>query len=72
MTEIRLRSHDRIPAIDEPEFVSAEEGDGYLAPGDQVIGVNVGGEARAYPVEFLNGREVVNDSLGGGPIAVTW
>lgn len=72
MTQIRLRSHDRIPAIDEPEFVSAEEGDRYLAPGDYVIGVKVGGEARAYPVGFLNGREVVNDSLGAGPITVTW
>jgi hypothetical protein len=72
MTDIRLRSHDRIPAIDDPKFVTAEEGDVYLRPGDYVIGVKVGGEARAYPVEFLNGREVVNDSLGGGPITVTW
>ena len=62
----------RIPAIDDPKFVTAEEGDVYLRPGDYVIGVKVGGEARAYPVEFLNGREVVNDSLGGGPITVTW
>jgi len=65
MTHIRTRSYDRIPAIDDPEFVTAEKADVYLRHGDSVIGVELAGEARAYPVEFLNGREVVNDSLGG-------
>ena len=72
MTQIRTRAYDRIPAIDEPEFVSAEEASIYLRHGDRVIGVELKGEARAYPEEFLNGREVVNDSLGSGPITVTW
>ena len=72
MTHIRTRIYDRISAIDDPEFVTAEKAEVYLRHGDSVIGVELAGEARAYPVEFLNGREVVNDSLGGGPITVTW
>lgn len=39
---------------------------------DQVIGVERGGEARAYPVSVLDWHEVINDTLGGDPIAVTY
>lgn len=37
-----------------------------------VLGVAINGEARAYPVPLLSHHEVVNDVLGGEPIAVTW
>jgi hypothetical protein len=37
-----------------------------------VIGVVAGGEARAYPLRLANYHEVVNDTLGGRPIAVAW
>lgn len=39
-----------------------------------VIGVAVGGEARAYPVNQMwrPENEVLNDTLGGTPIATTW
>jgi Protein of unknown function (DUF3179) len=37
-----------------------------------VIGVDHGGEARAYPVDLLSLHEVVNDVVGGLPIAVAW
>ncbi len=46
-----------------------------LAPADLVLGVVVGKEARAYPIDTLNyepRRKVLNDTLGGQPIAVTW
>ena len=69
---IRTRPYDSIPAIDHPQFVVAEEAKVFLRPGDSVIGITRRGHAKAYPVEFLNGREVVNDSLGSGPITVTW
>ena len=38
----------------------------------EVIGVAEGGEAKAYPVSFLNGRELVVDELGNLPILVSW
>ena len=44
----------------------------YLLPGDRVIGVAIGGQARAYPLRVLNWHEVCNDSLAGVPIAVTY
>ena len=43
-----------------------------LKPLDRVIGVAVGGEARAYPVRLLNWHEVALDEVGGVPLAVTW
>ncbi len=62
---------DGIPAIDAPRFVpaaSARE----LKPTDRVLGLRLEGEARAYPVAILNWHEVVNDVLGGVPVAVTY
>ena len=72
ISRLRTRAYDSIPAIDRPEFVSAVQAAEFLRPGDMVIGVYKRGVAKAYPVQFLNGREVVNDSLGSGPITVTW
>ena len=42
------------------------------AAGTEVIGVTINGESKAYPVSFLNGRELVVDELGGEPILVSW
>jgi hypothetical protein len=44
----------------------------YLVTSDRVVGVILGGQARAYPVRLLNWHEVINDTLGGIPIAVTY
>ena len=44
----------------------------YLVSADRVIGVTVNGESRAYPIQILNVHEIVNDTLGGVPIAVTY
>ncbi|MBM4112445.1 MAG: DUF3179 domain-containing protein [Phycisphaerae bacterium] len=39
---------------------------------DRVLGVVIGGEARAYPLRILNAHEVVNDEIAGEPVAVTY
>ncbi len=62
---------DGIPAIMKPEFIKPERAD-YINPDDQVIGVKVGGEARAYPIKILNWHEVVNDEINGVPLVVTF
>ena len=49
--------------------VSAKALDGRLAPGDEVLGLTVGGESRAYSARAL-GNAAVNDSLGGEEIVV--
>lgn len=69
---VTLLGFDDIPAIDDPKFVTGAEGGTQLLPDDLVIGVVVNGEARAYGVAFLSRHEIVNDTVGGRPIAVTW
>jgi hypothetical protein len=36
------------------------------------MGVEIGDEAKAYPIGLLNRREMVNDEMGGIPYLVTW
>ncbi|MEM8782023.1 MAG: DUF3179 domain-containing (seleno)protein [Planctomycetota bacterium] len=62
---------DGIPSITDPQFAPAAsqtqwEGDA------RVVGVVVGDKARAYPLAMLNRHEIVNDTLGGTPIAVVF
>ncbi len=63
---------DAIPAIMEPEFAPVSEAEAWMEEGEQLIGVAIGGEARAYPIYILSLHEVVNDSIGGVKFAVTW
>lgn len=63
---------EAIPAILEPEFISGEEADSQMSPDEMVMGILAGGEARAYSLWHLDAHEVVNDTIGGIPIAATW
>ena len=63
---------DGIPPIDHPTPVALAEGDRFLAAREPVIAVEVDGQARAYPIQILIWHEIVNDRLGGLPIAVTY
>jgi len=62
---------DGIPAILKPNIVEPGEA-AYLEDSDAVIGVKIGNETRAYPVKVLNWHEVVNDTIDGVPVAVTF
>lgn len=62
---------DGIPSIDEPTFLTAAEVD-FLADNEPVLAVDVGGDARAYPVQILMWHEIVNDTVDGIPVAVTY
>lgn len=62
---------DGIPAILDPEFIPPGKA-GFLQISDPVIGVKIGPEARAYPIKILNWHEVVNDTVNGIPIVVTF
>ncbi|MEX0726413.1 MAG: DUF3179 domain-containing protein [Planctomycetaceae bacterium] len=62
---------DGIPALTDPEFISAKDAD-YLKPDDRVIGVAIGDDVRAYPLAILNYHEIVNDTVNETPIAVTY
>lgn len=71
--EIRVGNprRDGIPAIDRPQFVTADEA-GFMSPDDPVIGVEIMGEAKAYPLKILTWHEIVNDSLGRLPVVITY
>ena len=61
---------DIIRPIYDPRFAPVAE-----APYDDselVMGIAIGGEAKAYAITVLTFREMVNDELGGIPILVTW
>ncbi len=63
---------DAIPALVHPRFLKAHEGGHLLKNADRVVGVFLNGEAKAYPVRILNWHELVNDTVGGRPVLVSW
>ena len=62
---------DAIPAILSPSFEEGKEVQ-WLGEKDLVVGVEINGDSRAYSVSTLSRHEIVNDKVGGAPIAVTW
>ena len=62
---------DGIPSIDEPKFVKLSEIKD-IAATEPVIGLEVNGVARAYPLRVLTWHEIANDVIGGVPIAATY
>jgi len=63
---------DGIPAIDRPAFVAAGGADPWLQAVEPVLALQVNGDARAYPLQILIWHEIVNDFVGGRPVAVTY
>jgi uncharacterized protein DUF3179 len=63
---------DGIPAINEPRYVSVGEADGWLKPQEPVILVQVGEDARAFPIQILIWHEIANAEIGGLSLLVTF
>lgn len=71
---------DMVPALHDPAVLTVEQVAAankldrgkFLVGTDRVIGLELNGEARAYPIALMNVHEIVNDTLGGIPIAVTY
>ncbi len=72
MSEIRnIIGPDQIPAIDDPKFQPAA--DETTIPGNEpVVAFSNNGVTRAYPLRYLMWHEIVNDTVGGLPVAVTF
>ncbi|HEU5321707.1 MAG TPA: DUF3179 domain-containing protein [Methylomirabilota bacterium] len=62
---------DGIPAIDRPAFVSPAAA-AWLSEREPVLALRIGDDARAYPLQILTWHEIVNDVVGGVPVAVTF
>ena len=69
---IDILPKDGIPSIDNPAFVSANDAASQIGQQELVIGVSLNGEHKAYPTAFLSSHEIVNDKVGGVPVAITW
>ena len=77
---VRAMAKDGVRVLSEPQTMAPaeidrrneEERGKLLVQDDRVIGVVFGGEARAYPLRLMRWHEVVNDVVGGEPIAVTY
>ena len=62
---------DGIPAILEPKFVTAVQAT-FLEDHDRVLAITRGNKAKAYPIRILNWHEVVNDTIDGQPILISY
>ncbi len=62
---------DGIPALDNPRFVSADKA-AFMQPRDRILGIELNGVSKAYPIGILNWHEIVNDEINGEHFAVTY
>ena len=63
---------DGIPALSDPQFINITN-ETRIEDREPVITVEIdGAEPRAYPVRYLTWHEIVNDTVAGVPIAVTF
>jgi hypothetical protein len=63
---------DGIPPLDKPSFLAVADGDAFLKDVEPVIAFEHKGDARAYPLQILIWHEIVNDTVGGLPVTVTF
>ena len=63
---------DGIPPLELPNFLTPEEAARWLGPKDLVIGVEINGDARAYPRRIIDWHEMVNDTVGGVPVSLAY
>ena len=62
---------DGIPSIDNPVFADIQNSN-FMSDTDTVIGLEINGDAKAYPLFILVWHEIVNDTVGGTPVSVTY
>ncbi len=62
---------DGIPALTNPKLLTAEQAT-YMEPENLVFGVNINGDARAYPLRILDWHEMFNDVVGGVPVSLAY
>lgn len=63
---------DGIPPIDDPKFLDVVTNLDVIPADEPVVALEINGDARAYPIRALVWHEIVNDTVGGVPVAVTY
>ena len=62
---------DGIPPVDEPTFLRVPDVD-FLDDGEAVLALEIDGDVRAYPIQIMTWHEIVNDTVGGIPVTVSF
>ncbi len=60
------------PKIDYPSFLNKNDGLNAFYLHEPVISVEIGGKAKAYPLNMLTTHEISNDKIGDVPILATY
>ncbi|MCL1601423.1 MAG: DUF3179 domain-containing protein [Actinomycetia bacterium] len=63
---------DGIPPIDDPVFLDVVDNLELLPANEPVVALEINGDARAYPIRAMVWHEIVNDTVGGVPVSVTY
>lgn len=63
---------DGIPSIDNPKFISAAEASKLLNDDEPGVALEVDGAKRFYPFQILVWHEIVNDTINGKRILITY
>jgi len=69
-TARRAARRDSFPVLDNPKMTAAA--DAKLSDSETIVGLTIKGEAKAYPMSVLGRHELINDTCGKDPIAVSW
>ena len=67
-----ILGRDQIIPIDIPALLPVANAPDYMQPREPVISIVIEGDARAYPLAMLMWHEIVNDTVGGVPVTVTF
>lgn len=67
-----LLPRDSIRSIDAPRFVDTDAAARWMTDSEQIVGLVIGDEVRAYPINILSRHEIVNDIVGGTPVVVSY
>ncbi len=63
---------DGIPSIDKPKFVPLKEADQWIKDNELVLGIIYKGVKRVYPLQIMVWHEIVNETIAGDPILITY
>ncbi len=63
---------DGIPSIDYPKFVSLKEADQWIEDNELVLAIIYKGVKRVYPLQIMVWHEIVNDTIAGDPLLITY
>ena len=63
---------DGIPPLEFPAQIFPEEAAEWINDSDVVVGVEIDGDARAYPIRIIAWHEMVNDTIGGVPVSLAY